>query len=718
MFIELHEAGNIVLPIAAGTKVPVEKGWGDWVEKGQSREMVEDFEIRYPRSKGFGIAILFGNPDGYQALDVDLDDPDVVAALPSSPVLRLGQPGRYGALLFRANPFIKNLNLKRVPRPDLARDVEGKVITQGIEIMAHNRYLLMPPSIHPITHQPYRFTDPNISFEHIKPSDLPMMSLEDLERVKIAYAFFASKHPDSPKSKSDGGGKTGKGGRNDTLKMQACAALFKHKPIEIVAEEIYNFDLWNHETPLFSDPHEPGMRADSEDEARANALKFARNNYRSVIKSTHYKKPEEVRVEDNETHEEVKPDTKAYPEPTGLIKDVRDLIMEFSERKMPNIALGGAVALMAAICSNRYRFDRCWSNMYVLNLAPTGTGKSFPQTIVNMILDDYTGSGLIGYGSYQSSSAFFKNLVKRRVRLDVIDEIAPLFAQMKDGGLWQTAIMDEQCKLWSASSGKYAAPEYAEKTDASTCYNPCISILGSTTIEGLKPVLNRQMVMKGLIPRYAIFKDEGYGPRSKGRLNEELLEKVVGDVKLTLDVKLRFNEVIRKNNLLAGDVYDPIDLQPTDPDAIQEFERIDEDFFNRVETEPELCIKDMLTRGKEMTMKFATHHAAGRKVKSRIINIDDLKWAKQTYEVCLANSREFILETSVDSEWERDVQRFLRLFKPPVKTVTMAVINNKLGGLQPLRVKALIEHLTGANKIKAVTGTHLGKPFNGWTRVD
>jgi len=671
MFQKYYEMGFVVIPIRPKSKAPVAEalGFDDWALNGQDQKLIEHFDEKYKLENGFGIGIVCGPKSDLAVIDVDTMDSKVLAACPVSPILRRGQGGRFGALMMRYNPEIGNTKFVR------QIDKDNKI---QVDIISIKKYIIIPPSIHELGF-PYSWATED-DFENTSVKDLPILTAQHLRDIEIAVSSGAHYS----------GSIVGIGGRNDKLKQIASAMGFSGKSEEETVNEVFNYDLAHHNPRLFTDPKE-GFGCHNEAGAKQNAFKFVHNVRGTLIKAGKISLV-------NYSVEIVEPDlnkfkAKDYPEPTGLIKDIRDLTIEYSERFMPNIALGGAVAMMSAICSNRYRFNQCWTNNYVLNLAPTGTGKSYPQKIISKVLDEYLGTQIIGFGNYQSSSAFTKNLVSRRERFDVIDEISSLFAQMKSGGLWQTSILEEMCKTWSSSSGKYNASEYAEKEDTSSCFNPCITILGSSTIEGIKPHISKMMVTKGLIPRFLIFKDEGYGPKSKDRMNDELFNKIVVDLKKILKIERRENTNVK--DLICGPLYDPFDIAPIEKDAIEYFEEIKDDFFKRIETEKSAPLQDMLTRGKEHTMKLATVHAAGN---FRKINIQDLAWGKYTFEVCLHNAQDFIQETAVDTDWEKDVQAMLNLFKKH-PFVTDALIKNRLERLQPQRTKTILEHLLGAEKI-------------------
>lgn len=702
MFNKFRERGLSVIPIRYDKgpkgKAPMHDDWSKWCLTLPTEEECNLWELKEYNRYG----LCCGPASGILAIDIDTDDRNILDACKLSPLVKRGKRGE--TRFFKHNPLI----------------FTGK-IASIIDVLSIGKQTLIPPTVHPETGTPYVWLTPD-TLENFSVSDLPEYPIEEFEALRSKLE--GDYRRDVKTASSSGVDLTGgpwfntdptRGcptGSQDRLKRIVNAMIARGATPDECARELIRYDTENHKpTPYFLDSTRPDCKGDP----MVSAILFYANNLATANRRGNTATPqisgsEILQVEIGSDKERLSSfRNKDYPEPTGLIKDIRDLTVEYSERYMPNIALGGAVAMMAAVCSNRFRFNQCWTNAYVLNLAPTGTGKSYPQAIISKILNESLGTKLMGFGNYQSSGAFTKNLVSRRERFDVIDEISSLFAQMKSGGLWQTSILEEMCKVWSSSSGFYNAAEYAEKEDTSSCFNPCVNILGSSTTEGIKPHISKMMVTKGLIPRFLIFKDDDYGPRSKDKLNVPLLQRVVKQIESILCEPKRERNDAHKD-MITGPIYNPIDLCPINDDAAAFFDDIRDDFFRRVETEESMPVKDMLTRGKEQTMKLATMHASGN---FRSIEVADLEWGKNTFEVCLHNARGFIEETAVDTDWEKDVQAVLNVFKKN-RFITTATLSNRLDRLQPQRRRLVIEHLLGAEKIMSVTD----RKVPGWTLKD
>jgi len=663
VFSKYFECGYVPIPIHHKGKNPaIKTDWTRWCRERPPESLIEEWDSDYAK-RGWNIGVTCGPASGIIVVDIDTDDPKVLDLCPPSPVRRRGQKGE--ARFFRYSPEIQSQSFPY------------------LDILSNGRQVLVPPSIHPKTEKPYIWLTPD-TIETIRPEDLP----------ELDTSFISKLMPQLRSVRTKGEG------RNNRLVDIVSAMRGRGESEMKIVNDVYQWDIDYHTPRLFNDPTE-GFRAANEQDAFNNAWGFVSSVTRSLIKSGVAVMGDTgiVVLVDEDKVERFKP--REFPKAQGLVGDIQALTLKYGIRDMPNIALGGAIALMGALCSNRFRFGRTWPNVYIMNLAPTGAGKSFPQQVIKIILAEKLNSPLLGFGDYRSSAAFVKNLVTRRERLDVIDEVSSLFAQMKDGGLYQAEIQQMMCKVWSESNQIFLGSEYAEREDTSTCYNPCISILGSSTIEGIKSKMDKSMMVGGLVPRFMIFSHESYGELKDGELDRDLLEVVAEKCELIANVPRRESD--KKVDLRYAPVYDPIDLAPTDRAAVKFLKQLDRSYAKTIETEDE-SIKHIFTRATEQVRKLALIHCVGCLRSDNQIQMEDLVWARDVFETCLHNSRILFEETNVDGRWETDLAKVLSLFKRK-GFVTMRDLSKSIR-LEPQRLRQLLDSLVISGEISAAATTH------------
>lgn len=651
MFIKYYENGLSVIPVQKGQKFPVIKEWQKYCDELPAEEDVDRWN-----SGNYNIGIACGKASRVVVVDIDTDDKEILGRCPQSPVVRRGAKGE--ARFFKYN-----------------KDIESQSVPL-IDILSSGRQVVVPPSIHPTTREPYIWLTKD-TLDNFDLDDLP--ELHDLSFLNSTTVNNSPKVP----------------GRNNHLVDLVTSMRGRGEPEELIVNEVFEWDQSNHNPPLFSDKSE-GFRGDP----RMNAWKFVNRVTSTLINKglVSIGIPPKVVVEDKLIQEELfKP--KEFPRPTGLMDDIMTLIENSSVRLMPNLALGGAMAVMSSICANRYRFGNVWPNVFILNLAPTGSGKSFPQRIIKELLAE---TSLIGYGSYKSSSAVTKNLISQRERLDIIDEFSGPLGQIKNGGPYQAEIGEELCKLWSESNTKFMGGEYAGKENTSTCYNPCVTILGSSTIEGIKQNIDASMISKGLLPRFTIFSHEGYGAIKRTISDDKLFKKTKDKIKKFTKIQKKRSNV--EVSPLEGPKYNPTDLYPKCPKTVELLEKYEFFYLKEVEnpsfSEPQ---KQMVSRASE---KMAKNIIFSCRSNSRLeATIEDIEWAKKVVDVELYNSRALIEESSSKNDWERFLNRVLEFIKKGHKGgfITHGVLLNKLRSATPREIGQCITQLIQSEQIKEIS---------------
>src|SRR5205085_2865442 len=109
------------------------------------------------------------------AIDIDTDEPSEVEAikrvLPGSPVSKRGRKGE--TQFYLANPCVVN------------RPYNDGSKRRLLDLLAHGRQTVMPPTMHPDTGQPYHWITPD-TLDSFDVADLPMLPDDIGERLAVA----------------------------------------------------------------------------------------------------------------------------------------------------------------------------------------------------------------------------------------------------------------------------------------------------------------------------------------------------------------------------------------------------------------------------------------------------------------------------------------------------------------------------------------------------
>jgi hypothetical protein len=212
-----------------------------------------------------------------------------------------------------------------------------------------------------------------------------------------------------------------------------------------------------------------------------------------------------------------------YTAPPGLLGKLAHFIYSASPRPVPEIALVGAIGLMAGIAGRAYNVSGLGLNQYILLLAPTGTGKEAIATGIDRIMNVIvrvvpSAADFVGPAEISSPQALTKYLNNNsRSFVSIVGEFGLMLAQLTSDhaaphlkGL-RRMFLD----LFNKSgSGQQLRPTiYSDKEkNTSIIQSPAFSLLGESTPERFYEVLNEGMINEGLLPRITIVEYNGDRP--------------------------------------------------------------------------------------------------------------------------------------------------------------------------------------------------------------
>jgi hypothetical protein len=186
----LIERGYGAVPIIPGTKRPGVLSNGRWVglprwQDRYSKRPPSEFEIAHWCEGDTGIGIVCGSAShGTVAFDVDTDLAEIRATLdailPGTPVRKVGKRGE---TLFYFAPHVA-ASKKWI--------IDGQTIA---ELIGPGRQTVIPPTIHPETLQPYRWSGVE-GLDALAPDELPLLPVDFVAQVDRALAPFGYRDPE------------------------------------------------------------------------------------------------------------------------------------------------------------------------------------------------------------------------------------------------------------------------------------------------------------------------------------------------------------------------------------------------------------------------------------------------------------------------------------------------------------------------------------------
>lgn len=644
MFTKYRELGLSLIPIRSDPpekmKAPVEAEWSKFCERLPTEEECERWDRLYTR---YGLAC--GPASGVLAVDIDSDDVKVLSAVPLSPVRKRGKKGE--TRFFRFDPEV------------LSTKVAG-----CIDILANGRQTLLPPTTHP-EGMPYVWLTPD-TLEDFPIKDLPLFTVDDLNDLRRTL------EPEKWEAGIVDGGVELTGGpwRNDDprrgcphgshdrLKRIVGALIARGASPDEAVRELLRFDEENHlPRGYFSDNTRPDCFADPV----SNALFFYASNLRTFnrrevkggrLPVVPLVSGSEILDVSGVTSAPVQAfKAMSYPEPHGLIKDIYNLIAQFSVADQPGLSMIGAVSVASVLVSNRYKLGDTWPNIYTLGIAPTGAGKSFPINTAMRLLAIDRDTGLFGKEQVLSGQALIKGLESQRERLDVVDECSATFNLILKGGVFQADILGHLLKLYSQSSGLFIGPE-SKGADPIRVFHPCVSSMMLTNREDFIMSVTRNFISGGLFPRFITFVEWGYGADNPNpHWSHELAEKVFHGIDAITRVPIEMDKVEGKKNLLCPRPY-PREAQIS-PRATELLKQFTTDCRHEMKAEStEETKKHFLTRAGQNAEKLALIHGI---LSHGMVEERDAHWGIKMIEASLHNAAPLFTQISARTPAEAAV---------------------------------------------------------------
>lgn len=208
----------------------------------------------------------------------------------------------------------------------------------------------------------------------------------------------------------------------------------------------------------------------------------------------------------------------------GLVGDIARFITESALYPQPELALGAAFAIVSALTGRKLKTTTGMrGNIYVLGLAPSGSGKSHPLSMIGEILHESGAGERHGPASIGSHAGLISWMVKEPCSLFGLDEVGHLFSAIKSakGGnsTFLSMISKVLLELYSAAGAKDYRPScYADAERNQSVSHPYLSLMGMSTPGTFFDGFNRESLSDGLLARMWIL--EGHYVDSKDDYEE------------------------------------------------------------------------------------------------------------------------------------------------------------------------------------------------------
>jgi hypothetical protein len=642
----LIERGYATVPIIPGTKRP---GFFDgtqwiglpaWQTRFNKRAPTDEQIVRWGMADT-GIGIVGGPASrGMVGFDIDTDDPAIRAALetilPATPVRKIG---RRGETLFYFAPQIGK-SRKWI--------IEQRVVC---ELIGPHRQTVIPPSIHPDTGQPYRWSGLE-GLDAVNPDELPPLPDDFVDRVSNLLVPFGY-HADTADGWVD----------DDTS---------PHRQLNDAA--LANLAAWVPALPLFrcrkttrgyeAVPIWRPSATGRPDQKRACNLKIVPAGIRDfgadqgytpldlVMRVLNYDLDRAFKfladllgwtditidLETAEKSQAAKPQT-AEPQVTeppasdpllpltyvpGVLGDIVEHIVATARRPNRVLALSAAVTVVGTLIGRRVAGPtRSATHLYVVAVAPTGNGKQHVLDCAVQLMKAAGAGDHIGPAKFFSLSAMVDMLSYKPLALCMQDEIGVFLKAItsRHASSHEAAVSQILRSLWGISFATMPTPAWATKR-MSLVSCPAISILGVSTPEEFYSALQGDSINNGFLNRFLVLQsharitdcDPARSPTVPEGLRDALCQLYIWSGPESLLQIANPNaehrpDVLPWASTAAATAYS---------DFVRELE-------TRMDDRPDIV--PYVARCGEIAVRLATIRAASRWGRGALVDVDDMTWA-------------------------------------------------------------------------------------------
>jgi len=227
----------------------------------------------------------------------------------------------------------------------------------------------------------------------------------------------------------------------------------------------------------------------------------------------------------------------------GLIGEVVNYMLRSALYPLPEVSLAAAISLMSVlVCRKVKTFKGATPNVYMIGIAPSGSGKDHPRRVVRDILNAANGGSLIGPESYKSGSAIVESLTVNPALLAQIDEIRDFFRAVgsSNASPWLQDVATVLLTVWgSGLASPWKPSARADSKYNREVYCPQPVIFGTTT-ELIWQSITADMKDGGLLGRFCTLESvEAVKMQSDpfDESNEELPPSIIESVRRWIELK-------------------------------------------------------------------------------------------------------------------------------------------------------------------------------------
>jgi hypothetical protein len=195
----------------------------------------------------------------------------------------------------------------------------------------------------------------------------------------------------------------------------------------------------------------------------------------------------------------------------GLVGDIVDWIAAGARRPNRMMALGAAVTVIGTLIGRSVQGPTgSATHLYIIILAPTGSGKDDPLRFGKALVKAVGAGSLIGPDEFASAPGFWNRLKRSPLLICFIDEMGDELAKIngQGGNEWVSQIFGTLKKCWNAWETINTAEKVHQESEEILW--PAVSLVGAATPEKFFDGIKPGDIESGFVNRVLILPFEGH----------------------------------------------------------------------------------------------------------------------------------------------------------------------------------------------------------------
>lgn len=319
--------------------------------------------------------------------------------------------------------------------------------------------------------------------------------------------------------------------------------------------------------------------------------------------------------------------TTTIPIPPGLMGEIAQFIYQAAPRPVPEIALAGAIGLMAGVCGRAYNISGTGLNQYILCISATGNGKEAMAIGIDKLINTIrlqvpTANNFVGPSEIASGQALIKHINKTSACfVSVLGEFglrlqsmsSPMSSSAEIG--LRRILLDLYNK--SGNGQMFRGSIYSDRDkNIEATHSPAFSILGESTPERFYGALNEDMISEGLLPRFMLVEYNGARPKNNKNHN---------NVVPSFQLIERFASLVANAEMITH-AKRVINIK-TNEDAEKLLDDFDKFADNKINSTTKEVLRQLWNRAHIKTLKLSALIAVGVNMSDPIVLPEYVIWS-------------------------------------------------------------------------------------------